>query len=150
VTEPPRRANHDDLPALREIIRAAYAPYLARLDRPPAPMVRDMRQHIENGQLWVIGRPIAGLICLVPEDDSLLVENVAVHPAAQGAGLGRRLMEFAEWRATCVGIRRVVLYTNEVMTENLAMYGHLGFREVDRRIEDGYHRVFMERLLDPS
>jgi hypothetical protein len=40
------------------------------------------------------------------------------------------------------------LYTNEVMTENLAIYAHLGYRETSRAEQDAYHRVFMEKRLD--
>jgi hypothetical protein len=37
-----------------------------------------------------------------------------------------------------------------VMTENIAIYTHLGYEEIDRRTEDGYRRVFMERALRRS
>jgi hypothetical protein len=33
------------------------------------------------------------------------------------------------------------------MVENLAIYARLGYRETARRAEDGYRRVFMEKLL---
>jgi hypothetical protein len=33
------------------------------------------------------------------------------------------------------------------MTENIAMYGHLGFVETHRGIENGFHRVHMRREL---
>ena len=42
---------------------------------------------------------------------------------------------------------RLSLYTNEVMTENQAIYTHLGYREVGRNTDDGYRRVYMEKLL---
>jgi ribosomal protein S18 acetylase RimI-like enzyme len=79
--------------------------------------------------------------------EALLIENVAVDPEAQGTGLGRQLMDFAEDEARRRGLGRLRLYTNEVMTENLAIYEHLGYHEVDRRSQDGYRRVFMEKLL---
>jgi len=63
-------------------------------------------------------------------------------PSAQGLGVGRLLMEFAEQLA----VRRR-LDTNEIMTENISLYSHLGYVEVDRHIEDGYRRVFMEKRL---
>jgi GNAT superfamily N-acetyltransferase len=148
--DPPRLAVEADLPALKAIVRAAYDPYLARMDRAPAPLVTDMRPRIRDGHVWTVGRPIEGLICLCPVDKALLVENLAVHPNAQGAGLGRRLMAFAEEVARRNGLDRLTLYTNEIMTENLAIYGHLGYREVARRTEDGYRRVFMEKVLSPS
>ena len=39
------------------------------------------------------------------------------------------------------------LYTNVAMTENLAMYRHLGFVETHRAVEDGYHRVHLRYRL---
>lgn len=131
-------------------MNAAYSKYLARMDRPPAPMLGDLRPHIQASEVWVTGRPIRGLICLAPTDDALLVENVAVHPDARGTGLGRRLLDFAEKEARRQGFGRLLLYTNEVMTENVALYSHLGYREIDRRTEDGYRRVFMEKVLQRS
>jgi GNAT superfamily N-acetyltransferase len=143
----PRLATEVDLPAMREIVRAAYGKYLARMDRPPAPMIEDMRRQIQASEVWLTGQPIKGLICLRATDDSLFVENVAVHPAAQGTGLGRHLLAFAEEQARRRDFKRLWLYTNEVMTENVAIYAHLGYRETDRRSEDGYQRVFMEKVL---
>jgi ribosomal protein S18 acetylase RimI-like enzyme len=142
-----RRAGAADLPAVREIVAAAYDKYLARMDRPPAPMLRDYSPAVEAGTLWVTGEPVAGLISLIPEGDSLLIENLAVRPEAQGTGVGRALMDFAELRARRLKITRLTLYTHVVMTENQAIYAHLGYREVARRIADGYHRVYMEKPL---
>ena len=143
----PRLANVADLPAINRVIAGAYARYLHRMDKPPAPMVTDYGPAISCGQVWVLGEPVIGLIVLVQEADSLLVENVAVSPAAQGAGNGRQLMEFAEQQAISAGLSRLTLYTNEVMAENIAIYSRLGYRETGRRSEDGYHRVFMAKIL---
>ena len=143
----PRPATAADLPAIREVVGAAYARYLSRMDRPPAPMLADYGAAVDAGQLWVTGRPVAGLIELTEAGDALHVGNVAVHPESQGTGLGRLLMDFAERRAILLGLTRLGLYTNEVMAENQAIYTHLGYREVGRHAEDGYRRVYMEKLL---
>ncbi len=90
---------------------------------------------------------MTGLIELTPSADSLHVGNVAVHPSAQGTGLGRRLLEFAAEQARQRGLNRLDLFTNEVMTENQAIYARLGFRETARRTEDGYHRIYLEKDL---
>jgi SAM-dependent methyltransferase len=145
-----RQATQADLPAIQAIISAAYDKYLTRMDRPPAPVVRDYGPAIEAGEIWVAGSPIVGLISLIEADDVLLIENVAVHPDRQGTGLGRRLMEFAEHQAERRQIRRLALYTNEVMTENLALYAHLGYHVTGRATEDGYRRVFLEKALPVS
>ena len=142
-----RQAAAADLPVVREVVTVAYEKYLIRMDRPPAPMLRDYAPAVEAGTLWVTGEPVTGLISLIPQDDSLLIENVAVRPEAQGTGVGRALMEFAELRARQLKLARLTLYTHVVMRENQAIYAHLGYREVQRRTEDGYHRVFMEKPL---
>jgi ribosomal protein S18 acetylase RimI-like enzyme len=143
----PRPATAADLPAIREVVGAAYARYLSRMDRPPAPMLADYGAAVDTGRLWVTGQPVAGLIELTGAGDALHIGNVAVHPGSQGTGLGRLLMDFAERRAILLGLTRLNLYTNEVMTENQAIYTHLGYREVDRHTEDGYRRIYMEKPL---
>lgn len=145
--EPVRPATPADLPAIKALITAAYTRYLTRMDKPPGPMLRDYGPSVEAGHTWVIGRPAIGVLTLVPAPDHLLIENIALHPDAQGRGLGRSLMSFAEQEAAGRGLTRLTLYTHEVMTENLAIYAHLGYVEVERRSEDGYHRVFMEKHL---
>jgi SAM-dependent methyltransferase/N-acetylglutamate synthase-like GNAT family acetyltransferase len=145
-----RQATAADLPAVHHVIAAAYDKYLSRMDRPPAPLLRDYGSAVRSGTVWVTGSPIAGLISLIPADDVLLIENVAVHPDQQGTGLGRRLMAFAEQQARRRGMQRLALYTNEVMTENQAIYAHLGYRVTDRRSEAGYRRLYFEKTLPVS
>ena len=142
-----RPAVASDLPAIHTLITDAYFKYLSRMDQPPAPMLRDYAAAVRSGTTWVAGDPVIGVISLLPGDDGLLIENVAVHPSAQGTGLGRRLLGFAESRARRQGHSRLFLYTSEAMTENLAIYARLGYTEFARRTEDGYHRVFMEKHL---
>jgi ribosomal protein S18 acetylase RimI-like enzyme len=142
-----RQATAADLGPIRDVIQAAYAKYLTRMPKPPAPVFRDYTGPIEQGAVWVTGEPITGLISLAPVGDSLLIENIAVHPAAQGTGVGGRLMRFAEQQAAQRKLGRLTLYTHEVMTESQAVYAHLGYREVDRRTEDGYRRIYMQKVL---
>ena len=153
-----RQAIAADLPAIRELTRHAYARYVDRMDVVPAPVRNDYEAEAAAGQIWVLNLAepaaetsasgLAGVIVLIEAGDSLLIENVAVSPAAQGTGLGRRLMEFAEYQARARGLSRMTLYTNEVMTENLAIYARLGYHETSRAQQDGYRRVFMEKRLD--
>ena len=56
-------------------------------------------------------------------------------------------MSFAEQEAARRGLTRMALYTHEVMTENQAIYARLGYTEVERRAEDGYRRIYMEKRL---
>jgi GNAT superfamily N-acetyltransferase len=143
-----RHATVADLPAIKALIDAAYSRYLTRMDKPPGPMLRDYGPSIEAGATWVGGSPIIAVLTLYARDDHLLIENVAVHPSAQGRGLGRVLMSFAEHEAASRGLSRLTLYTHEVMTENQAIYARLGYVELERRSEDGYRRIYMEKRLD--
>ena len=142
-----RRATADDLPAIKAVIDAAYARYLTRMDKPPAPMFRDYGPSVRAGTTWVTGSPITAVLTLCPRDDHLYVENIAVDPGAQGRGLGRALMEFAEQEAARRGLSRMALVTHEAMTENQAIYARLGYVEIERRSEDGYRRIYMEKPL---
>ena len=143
----PRPAASSDLPAIRGLVQRAYAKYADRMDQLPRPVRADYVAEQQAGQIWVAGEPIVGVIVLIREPDCLLIENVAIDPVVQGTGLGRRLMEFAQEQATSSGLDRLRLYTHEVMTENLAIYLHLGYHETERRSEDGYHRIFMSKTL---
>jgi GNAT superfamily N-acetyltransferase len=142
-----RRATVDDLPAIRAVIAAAYARYLPRMDKPPAPVFRDYGPSVEAGTTWVTGSPVTAVLTLYPRDDHLYVENIAVDPSAQGRGLGRALMEFAEQEAGRRRLNRIALVTHEAMTENQAIYARLGYVEIERRAEDGYRRIYMEKPL---
>jgi ribosomal protein S18 acetylase RimI-like enzyme len=142
-----RRATAGDLPAISAIIEASYAKYLTRMDKRPAPMFRDYGPSVADGTTWVAGSPVMAVLTLYPREGHLLVENIAVHPDAQGRGLGRALMEFAEQEAGRRGFARMALVTHEAMTENQAIYARLGYSEVDRRAEDGYRRIYMEKQL---
>jgi N-acetylglutamate synthase-like GNAT family acetyltransferase len=145
-----RQATEADLPSIHRVTVAAYRKYLSRMDKPPAPLLRDYSEAVDAGALWVTGSPVIALISLTQTDDLMLIENVAVHPDWQGSGLGRLLMEFAEQQARKLHIRRLALYTNEVMTENQAIYRHLGYHATGRHTEDGYRRVYMEKVLPAS
>jgi ribosomal protein S18 acetylase RimI-like enzyme len=74
---------------------------------------------------------LAALIETIAEADHLLVENVAVSPAFQGRGLGRKLMAHAEHIAAASGFGEIRLYTNKLFAENIELYRKLGYR-VDR------------------
>jgi len=56
-------------------------------------------------------------------------------------------MEFAEQEAARHKLNRMALVTHEAMTENQAIYARLGYVEIERRAEDGYRRICMEKPL---
>lgn len=146
-----RLANLSDLDSVKDCAEQAYAHYVPRMGKEPAPMVADFGAQIEAGQVYVIvsGGKVAGFIVLYRRHDHLHIENVAVSPSHQGLGLGRALLSFAEEEAERRSLQAIELYTNVKMTENLKLYPRLGYREIDRREEGGFSRVFYRKRLGP-
>lgn len=138
-----------DAAAATACVRDAYAEYVERIGREPAPMGADYAALTAEGAVWVIRerKAIVGVLVLRPSPPDLLLENVAVTPAHRGRGLGRALIAFAEAHARGSGLEAVTLYTNERMTENLLLYPALGFTETGRRVEDGFARVYFRKRV---
>jgi GNAT superfamily N-acetyltransferase len=131
-----RRGAAEDAPAIRELTRTAYAKWVPIIGREPKPMTADYAEAVRKHRfdlLYVEGE-LAALIETIPEADHLLVENVAVAPAFQGRGLGRKLMAHAEELAVSLGFGEIRLYTNKLFAENVQLYGKLGYR-LDREEE---------------
>jgi N-acetylglutamate synthase-like GNAT family acetyltransferase len=148
---PLRRARAEDAAAVAELVNRAYVKYVPRMGRPPVPMVEDYPDVIRRHQVWVVEEDgaLAAVLVLIPEDDMLLIDNIAVEPSYQGSGLGRRLMAFAESEALRQGFSSLRLYTNEKMTENIAFYSRLGYRETGREILRERYVVHMRKhILD--
>lgn len=129
-----RQAVATDAAAIRELTRTAYAKWVPLIGREPKPMTADYDAavHKHRFDLLYLNGTLAALIETIRKPDHLLVENVAVSPAFQGRGLGRRLMAHAEAMATSSGFAEIRLYTNQRFVENVALYRRLGYR-IDRQ-----------------
>ncbi len=79
----------------------------------------------------------------MPEDEYMMIANVAVHPQFRGNGLGRGLMEFAEAEAKRKGYSELRLATHLLLTENLSLYSHLGWSETGR----DESRIYMTKVI---
>jgi ribosomal protein S18 acetylase RimI-like enzyme len=144
-----RPARAEDAAPITECVAAAYHQYIDRIGKPPGPMLDDYKDVLQRHRVFVLtnGALICGVLVLIQQTHSLLVDNVAVHPDHQGRGFGRRLMALAEEEAHRLGFTKVTLYTNEQMTDNLHLYKRLGYRETERKTEHGYKRIYMQKLL---
>jgi ribosomal protein S18 acetylase RimI-like enzyme len=144
-----RPAEAGDVPRLTALVQAAYGPFAERIGRPPRPLTADYADVVRRGRTTVaeLGGEIAGLIVLDVDDEGFLVDNVAVDPSHQGAGVGRVLLEHAEASARRAGFDSIYLYTAEAASENLALYDRIGYREYDRRLHDAVCLVYLRKPL---
>lgn len=142
-----RLAQTEDAAALGVIARAAYAAYVPLIGREPPPMLQDFASDIAAGRVWVSGTPPLGYVVALQRSPAWLLENVAVAPYAQGAGLGRILIAHVEAMARAAGAEAVELYTHAKMTANRALYPRLGYEQIGARTEHGLDRVFFRKTL---
>jgi ribosomal protein S18 acetylase RimI-like enzyme len=144
-----RPATVADVPTMSELVRAAYGHYVERLGAPPRPMTDDYAEVIRSYRVIVAERDgeIVGLVVFGVSDEGFFIDNVAVDPSHQGAGVGKALLEHAEIAARCAGFESLFLYTHERMTENLALYSRIGYVEYDRRLHGGAWIVYLRKQL---
>jgi GNAT superfamily N-acetyltransferase len=144
-----RPATTADAQAIAACVADAYRHYIARIGRPPRPMVENYTEVIERRQVSVadLGGEIVGVVVLAVAEEGFLLDNIAVRPSSQGKGIGKALLKFAESEARRLGHTSIYLYTNEKMTENQSLYAKIGYVEYARRSENGYHRVYMRKQL---
>jgi GNAT superfamily N-acetyltransferase len=145
-----RLAGPGDVDALRAIAAAAYQKYVPRIGPAPAPVTADYASAVRARQAWaaIEDGQVAGFAVLIVRPGYLLLDNVAVVPAAQNRGIGARLLGLAEDHARGLGLSEIRLYTNEAMTENLAYYARHGYIETHRAEQDGFRRVFFRKPIN--
>jgi N-acetylglutamate synthase-like GNAT family acetyltransferase len=145
------KATVDDIPTIKAIIDAAYFKYIERIGKPPAPMSENWAEVIQTQDVLVLRdseRVVGSITFHVDEEsDSLKIDNLVVDPTIQGRGYGGFLIKHAELEAQQRGLPSVTLFTNVKMFENIGFYAKLGFKEVDRKVEDGFERVYFYKKL---
>jgi ribosomal protein S18 acetylase RimI-like enzyme len=133
LTEPPRRAEPDDVPTVEALQRAAYARNRELLGVEPLPLKADYHDIVARMEVWLFGPAEApdGVLALHAEPDALLIWSVATAPGAQGSGLGGAMLDFAHARARALQLPTIRLYTGEKLTANVGWYLRRGFA-IDR------------------
>ena len=128
---------------------AAYLRHIERVGKQPWPMLQDYSSVIRTSQVHVVEREgrIFGVLELLVTDQGFLLDSIAVDPSAQGTGIGRQLLQFAEDEARRQGFESIYLMTNEKMTENQELYARIGYVLFDRQTVHGYSRVLMRKPL---
>lgn len=144
-----RRAESSDAAAVTACVCEAYVHYIERIGRQPGPMLEDYARVVKDAMVHVAveASRVVGSIVLMDTEEGLFVDNVAVRPSVKGKGIGRLLLQFAEAEAHRRGHRSISLATHELMVENRALYARSGYVEYDRRVVNGFPRVFFRKAL---
>ncbi len=145
-----RRGLPADAKAIRRLTREAYAKWVALIGREPLPMQVDYAEAVDRHRFDLLyeGEDLVGLIETTPEGELLLVVNVALRPAAQGRGFGRRLMAHGETLAAEAGLKGLRLYTHQRFVENIRLYASLGYAvERTETLEIGVRVHMVKRLV---
>jgi putative acetyltransferase len=86
------------------------------------------------------------------KEDEFEIGKMAVTPACQGKGIGRKLLQAAIEIARAAGARRLYLETNHKLTPAMRVYEAAGFKPVppERVVPSPYARadVYLEMMLD--
>ena len=123
-----RRMREDDLRAVMEIELRAY----------PWPWTPgNFRDCLRAGYpMWVLDSPgvgIRGYAVLSVQAGEAHLLNICIDPAAQSAGLGRRLLRAMRQVARGLGAERIFLEVRPSNPRAIALYHDEGFNEIGRR-----------------
>jgi GNAT superfamily N-acetyltransferase len=144
-----RPARPADLLALREVERAAGAPFrelgMAAVADDEPPTIAELAAYQRDGRAWVVpdaaDRPVAYLL-VGAVDGNAHIEQVSVHPSHARLGLGRALLETAARWAARRGLAALTLTTFADVPWNAPYYERLGFRVLnDLEITSGLRRI---------
>jgi GNAT superfamily N-acetyltransferase len=154
----------DDWEKLTALLHRAHAPLAARGLRYLASHqdVSVTRERAESGECYLAieGEGLLGTVTVYlgsresisswyRREDVASKGQLAVEPGAQGRGIGRALMDFAESRALEYGATRIAIDTSEHATELIDTYGRRGYEVVDsvQWRETNYRSVILARSL---
>jgi len=147
-----RTATAADVPAIRSLVRAAYAKWIPVIGREPRPMLADYSEAIHDFRfdLLTVDGQVAGVLQTCPCADHLWIENLAVHPHHQRRGHGQSLLILAEQLARHAELDALRLLTNAAFKSNVALYEKLGYEIEQSESFMGGTTLYMTRRLTPS
>ena len=131
---------------LLRLILASFAYMNGRIDPPSSALSltpRSLKEKAtaEIGYIALDGDQLAGCIFCRPEAESLYIGKLAVLPATQGKGIGKRLLTLAEATAKERGLGALRLETRIELTENHATFAAWGFIKTAENRHTGFDRT---------
>ena len=151
--KPQRAQDPYDWPHLRDLILRAFAGMDGRINPPSSAhtlTAADIAAQAISGEVWLIGSPAVACMFLTPLPHALYLGRMAVDPAVQRMGYGRRLIALAEARGHALGLTALELRTRIELVENHATFRALGFVQTGVSSHVGFDHpttlIFTKRL----
>lgn len=140
---------------LLNLILTSFAYMDGRIDPPSSAQaltVQSLREKARNeiGYVALDGDQIVGCVFCRAEPESLYIGKLAILPSAQGKGIGRRLLTYAEAEARKQHRAILRLETRIELTENHATFAAWGFAKTAENSHPGFDRttsIEMQKLL---
>lgn len=144
-----RHARVSDLHQIRYLAQTQFAPYAVQIRGKREPLKGDLKDLVEKFEVsvFVLENAVRGFIIYKISGPDVHIEALAVSNKWRRKGVGRQLLDYADRDGLRAGCRRAIFYTNAQNFENIAYFRAKGFQETDRRFEEGYERVYLERYL---
>ncbi len=140
---------------------AALSAYFAELDRrfeggfdPGEALTADAPAYRPPAGRFLVARnddEVVGCGALMRVDDQAAeIKRMWVAPGWRGAGIGARLLAALEHEAADAGYTRVVLDTNAVLREAIALYERSGYQAAERYNDNPYAQRWFAKALAPA
>lgn len=147
-------ASLSQLEAINRLLLCAFTPYVQKLGRGQTtePFQR-LEAAISRGDVYVglDETEIVGIVTTSRRGDELVIEQLAVDPTRQGAGIGSWLLKQIEQIARHDQVKALSLHTAEMMSDLLRLYNRHGFLETGKALPahggDKHLRIYMKKLL---
>lgn len=111
------------------------------------PSIQQINQYLKDGSCYLAklnSETIGTFVLHSISPDSIEIKNIAIHPAHQGKGWGKQLLQQATEICRKNGYQKLVIGTGNSSINQLILYQKMGF-EI-RRIKENF---FLENYDDP-
>ncbi|MGB7068835.1 MAG: GNAT family N-acetyltransferase [Pyrinomonadaceae bacterium] len=124
--------------------REHYTPEAFEVVTPSAEVIAG---RFDEGPIWVaeIEGRVVGTVSLTTEPEGLYIRSMAVQPAAQGFGIGHKLLDALNDHVSTSEIERMFLYTTYFVPGAKELYEKHGFKRVrDTTADEWYGTAGLE------